>query len=107
MGLISTELVINSLKHAFPSHRHGKIIVDYQSHGPNWTLSVSDNGVGMPANPTSKPGLGTNIVQALAKQLKAHIQVTSNAPGTRVSIIHAHLAAVEDELDEVAKGAAI
>src|SRR6185503_11546103 len=48
LGLIVTELVINALKHAFPGHRPGKIVVDYKSHGPNWTLSVSDNGIGMP-----------------------------------------------------------
>ena len=35
-GLIVTELVINALKHAFPDDRHGKIKVDYSSHGPNW-----------------------------------------------------------------------
>jgi len=63
LGLIVTELVINALKHAFPGGRHGKIMVGYQTHGPNWTLSVKDNGVGMPADPTSAtPGLGTSIV---------------------------------------------
>jgi two-component sensor histidine kinase len=44
--------------------------VDYRSKGPNWTLSVGDDGVGMPADPAeAKPGLGTSIVDALAKQL--------------------------------------
>ena len=48
LGLIVTELVINALKHAFPGHRSGKITVQYASHGPNWTMSVSDNGIGVP-----------------------------------------------------------
>jgi len=108
MGLITTELVINALKHAFPGHKHGKIDVNYQSHGPNWVLSVSDNGVGMPTDPASvKPGLGTNIVQALAKQLAAHIQVTANAPGTKVSIVHTQLAIVDDEAEEASEGSAV
>jgi len=50
LGLIVTELVINPLKHAFPRHRAGKIVVRYESHGRNWTLSVSDNGIGIRAN---------------------------------------------------------
>lgn len=96
LGLIVTELVINALKHAFPGHRGGKIVVDYESHGPNWTMSVSDNGIGMLAAPEgAKPGLGTNIVEALAKRLDAIVQVASANPGTAVSIVHAKIAAVQ------------
>jgi two-component sensor histidine kinase len=95
LGLIVTELVINALKHAFPGHRGGKIIVNYGSHGPNWTMSVSDNGIGMRVDPESaKPGLGTNIVEALAKRLDAKVQLAGANPGTAVSIVHAQIAAV-------------
>jgi two-component sensor histidine kinase len=95
LGLIVTELVINALKHAFPGHRAGKIVVKYGSHGPNWILSVSDNGIGMPRDLVSgKPGLGTNIIEALAKRLDAKVQVASADPGTVVSIVHAQLAIV-------------
>jgi two-component sensor histidine kinase len=90
LGLIVTELVINALKHAFPGRRHGKIIVGYGATGPAWTLSVGDNGVGMPKDSaSSKPGLGTSIVSALAQQLGARVRVASAKPGTTVSIIHA------------------
>jgi two-component sensor histidine kinase len=58
MGLITTELLINALKHAFPGHKRGTITVAYHSNGPSWVLSVSDNGVGMPIDPESlKPAL--------------------------------------------------
>jgi len=98
LGLIVTELAINALKHAFPGGRRGKIVVGYQSRGPNWTLSVGDNGVGMPKDAASAtPGLGTNIVEALANQLRARIEIADARPGTTVSIIHRHIAAVEDE----------
>src|SRR6202041_4156442 len=64
LGLIVTELVINALKHAFPDDRIGKILVDYHARGPNWNLSVSDDGVGMPAEPgIARAGLGPRIVQ--------------------------------------------
>lgn len=89
LGLIVTELVINALKHAFPGHRAGRITVKYASWGPNWTLSVSDNGIGMPpASENGKPGLGTNIVEALAKRLDAEVNLAGAHPGTVVSIVH-------------------
>ncbi|MDZ4321756.1 MAG: sensor histidine kinase [Phenylobacterium sp.] len=107
LGLIVTELEINSLKHAFPGGRHGRITVSYHGHGPNWTLSVADDGVGMPKDPASAtPGLGTSIVEALARQLKARVQVTAGHPGTTVSIVHAQLAAVNSDA-AVATGHAV
>ena len=103
LGLIVTELVINALKHAFPAGRHGKITVDYHARGPNWTLSVGDDGVGMAENPAhATPGLGTSIIEALAKQLQARVQVSNAKPGTSVAIIHNQIAIVEDKPTESA-----
>ena len=90
LGLIVTELVINALKHAFPHHRKGRILVEYHSDGPAWTLSVRDTGIGMPVTPDAvRPGLGTGIVEALAKQFGATVDVAAANPGTMVSIVHA------------------
>jgi len=63
--------------------------VDYRSEGHNWTLSVEDDGVGMPKGkaPAATPGLGTSLVEALARQLQATIKVTDGNPGTIVSVI--------------------
>lgn len=89
IGLIVTELVINALKHGFPGHRHGKIKVSYEGHGPGWTLIVADDGVGIPTGPEApKPGLGTGIVEALVRQLHAETRVADGAPGTTISISH-------------------
>ena len=89
LGLIVTELVINALKHAFAGGRDGKIAVDYRGSGGDWTLSIADNGVGMPKNADdAKPGLGTSIVEALANQLQAEVKVADGHPGTKVSIVH-------------------
>ncbi|MDQ0463516.1 two-component sensor histidine kinase [Caulobacter ginsengisoli] len=95
LGLIVTELVINALKHAFPGGRAGKVTVDYHARGPNWTLAVSDNGVGMPADPKATPGLGSSIVEALARQLKGEVHSAPAKPGTTVSIVHRQLGVVE------------
>lgn len=88
LGLIVTELVINSLKHAFPDRtRLGRITVGYCSERSGWTLSVEDDGVGMPRDHAArKPGLGTGIVDALAKQFGASVTITDTNPGTRVAI---------------------
>jgi two-component system, sensor histidine kinase PdtaS len=88
LGLIVTELVINALKHAFPDDRGGNISVSYQSHGPEWTLRVEDDGIGMPGTENATGGLGTSLINALAKQLRARVEIANKNPGTVVSIIH-------------------
>lgn len=90
LGLIVTELVINALKHAFPDRdKEGEILVDYRAQGAGFVLTVSDNGVGIAASaqPTA-PGLGTGIVDALARHLGATVQTTDAGPGTKVSIVN-------------------
>lgn len=92
LGLIVTELIINALKHAFPGRmQRGEILVDYSAQGSDWTLTVSDDGVGRPAK--AEPGLGTGIVEALAKQLQAIVEISDAHPGTVVAIVHAEPAA--------------
>lgn len=89
LGLVVTELVINALKHAFPDGRSGHIVVRYKVAGADWTLSVSDDGMGMPTGlAPAKAGLGTSIVQALAKQLGAVVRVSDAHPGTIIALVH-------------------
>lgn len=90
LGLIVTELVINSLKHALPGDREGNIFVRYNSTGAGWQLSVSDTGVGTRESlADAKPGLGTSIVEALASQLDATLSVESENPGVIIKVTHA------------------
>lgn len=97
LGLIVTELVINALKHAFPNGRPGRIVVAYRSDGRDWTLSVGDDGIGMPKGTAiTTPGLGTSIITALAAQLRARIEVTDADPGALVSIVHTDNASICD-----------
>lgn len=103
MGLVVTELVINALKHAFPENRHGKIWVDYAVQPDGWSLSVTDDGVGMPKiGKDANAGLGTSIVQALAKQLDALITVAGQSPGTLVTLTHVALQPGEVPVDHPA-----
>ena len=90
LGLIVTELLINALKHAFPRPTAADaVVVRYEADGAEWTLSVSDNGIGRPSGGNAaKGGLGTSLVKALAQQLGAQIETTVGPPGMRVSIVH-------------------
>ena len=89
LGLITTELVINALKHAFPDGRAGKVTVTFAARGASWTLGVSDDGAGMRLAPDAAVGgLGSSIVQALARQLAARVEVADSPPGVTVSVVH-------------------
>jgi PAS domain S-box-containing protein len=90
IGLIVTELLINAVKHAFPNGRSGNIRVKYDASGPEWRLSVSDDGVGRETKdgPPAAAGLGTSIVEALAHQLDARVEISSAPQGTTVSVVH-------------------
>jgi two-component sensor histidine kinase len=96
IGLIVTELVINSLKHAFDeTTKDGVITVTYDGSGTDWQLAVADNGSGKPDGAFAHPktGLGTSVVKALARQLDAQVVTLSCASGTKVSVTHATFAA--------------
>lgn len=91
IGLIVTELVLNALKHAFPDNRADcAIVVSYEVNGSDWRLTVSDNGIGKSdiTWPPIKSGLGTGIVQALANQLDARVNISSGSTGTSVVVTH-------------------
>jgi two-component sensor histidine kinase len=81
-GLIVTELVSNSLKHAFPGGRGGEVAVSLQSDDQGeYCLTVRDNGVGLPPglDPRESPSLGLQLVGTLAGQLRATLDVHGDA----------------------------
>lgn len=92
IGLIVTELVMNALKHAFPGGKpDAAIVVSYKVAGPDWKLTISDNGIGKPdvSASNTKPGLGTSLVKALTRQLDSVVDIVSGPGGTAVSVTHA------------------
>jgi two-component sensor histidine kinase len=90
LGLLVAELVINALKHAFPDGRTGEILVAYEVGEGGWTLSVTDNGIGRPPPaPGQRVGLGTAVINSLARRLYARVELSDAAPGSRVAIVGA------------------
>ncbi|WP_347157165.1 two-component regulator propeller domain-containing protein [Pontibacter chitinilyticus] len=89
LGLIVNELVSNTLKYAFPAEQCGLLHICLQcNHNQQYTLTVSDNGKGLPKDflPTQKQSFGLQLVMALSKKLNGDIHF-SNDYGTK-SILH-------------------
>ena len=87
-GLIINELISNALKHAFPDKKHGTINIRlYYTNEHEIQLTISDNGVGIPAEIDyhSTRSLGLNIVTTLVRQLKGSIELDRSC-GTEFSI---------------------
>ncbi|HVN48716.1 MAG TPA: histidine kinase dimerization/phosphoacceptor domain -containing protein [Bacteroidota bacterium] len=87
-GLIVGELVSNSLKHAFPNNRSGKVFVSMVHIDPKTIrLSVVDDGIGFDAHPeTASHSLGWELVRTLAGQLGGSLHIL-NTTGTHVQLI--------------------
>ena len=76
-GLIINELVSNALKYAFPQQA-GEIAIELHWVGEETiVLTVSDNGIGLPANfeQTQTNSLGLKLVSDLVNQLKGTIEL--------------------------------
>jgi len=91
-GLIINELVSNSLKHAFPQGRNGKIIVKFHKIKDKYVLMVGDNGIGSLEKSVleSSKKLGFNLVKSLIKQLDASLEILESE-GTLYRITFAEL----------------
>ncbi len=89
-GLIINELVSNCLKYAFPSGRPGEVSICLKSDKDMITLTVEDNGVGMPAdlNGPAAKSLGLSLVFNLVKQIKGHMAI-DHSSGTKFKITFA------------------
>lgn len=86
VALIAGELVANALKHAFPRGRRGRIHVRLSPDGAGRALlSVSDDGVGLPAAAARGRTLGLRLVDELAAELGGTV-VTVRGDGTCVSL---------------------
>jgi two-component sensor histidine kinase len=70
------EMVSNSIKHAFPEGK-GNIGVKLKYDEENYTLTVSDNGIGLPedVDPFESSSLGLKLVNSLSIQLEGELTV--------------------------------
>jgi two-component sensor histidine kinase len=77
-GMIITELVSNSLKHAFSESQQGEVFVTIETlHGTDIMIEVTDDGVGLPAEFAIEGArsFGLQLVRNLVAELKGQIRV--------------------------------
>ncbi len=87
-GQIISELVSNSLKHAFPNGQSGNVEVSLRlGDGGKIKLTVADDGKGLPEgfDPEQSETMGMELIHALAMQLGGVTEI-DGANGTRVRI---------------------
>ncbi|MDO8870178.1 MAG: histidine kinase dimerization/phosphoacceptor domain -containing protein [Methanobacteriaceae archaeon] len=74
-GLIINEIVSNSLKHAFPSGKSGKITVKMHQDDDEYVLIVGDDGIGfIDESELESATLGLTLINSLVDQLDGDIE---------------------------------
>lgn len=89
LALIVCEAVTNSMKYAFAPGASGVITLSVQQVGPKVEIIVCDDGGGLPEGftLTTATGLGTKIISALSRQIRAEVRYETKPPGTCLTII--------------------
>jgi len=85
IGMVVTELVTNAARYAFPDQRSGRIRISMTLGDQRATLTVEDDGIGLPMefDPVKSPTLGLKLVLALAEQLGSKLELL---PGNGTAI---------------------
>lgn len=86
-GLIINELASNALKYAFPADTKGEVNIMFARADHQYTLCVSDTGVGLPPdfNPDQGKSLGMKLIRMLTTQLNGEMECR-NGVGTTFQI---------------------
>ncbi len=88
LALVASELVQNSIKHAFVGRDRGEIRVILSRVEEDHLLEVCDDGVGSNARRSERKGLGMEIVETLVhNDLEGEFTTTASANGTCVRVL--------------------
>ncbi|MDR3668589.1 MAG: histidine kinase dimerization/phosphoacceptor domain -containing protein [Ignavibacteriaceae bacterium] len=76
-GLITNEIISNSIKHAFPGNRTGTITLSLTKFSRKNKLVISDNGIGLPEkmDVANNNSFGLLLINTLADQLNGTLEV--------------------------------
>ncbi|MBL4650236.1 MAG: hypothetical protein JKY03_10925 [Aureispira sp.] len=84
LGLLSNEIITNSLLHGIPKGKKGKIYIRIEEkEGRDFNLSIGDNGIGCPKGLTlnNVQTLGLSLVRKLTRQLSGSIDKDNSKKG--------------------------
>ena len=94
VGLVFTELLLNSIKHAFPGGQKGTIQLKIKNTDNRIQINISDNGTGKidPKLDTLKSSVGLGLVRdIIEKQLSGKVEyITNNGFMTKLTIPNMH-----------------
>ncbi|MEO6831933.1 MAG: sensor histidine kinase [Chitinophagaceae bacterium] len=79
LGLIVTEVIANSIKHAFTQGVPAIIDISGKSQEEYFVLTIKDNGKGMDLQRESNDSLGLLLIELLCKQIKAKLTRENNS----------------------------
>jgi two-component sensor histidine kinase len=86
LGLILNEAITNSIKYAFPGNRKGLIFISLSNTSPDhYLLTISDNGIGMPADARKTGSLGMSLMKGLSEDLDGEFSIENNN-GTTIKV---------------------
>lgn len=87
VGLITNELLTNSLKYAFTDQQKGTVSISLtRSSAESLLLEIADDGIGKQANALAKgTGFGTQLIELLTRQLDG-VLTYENRQGTLVKL---------------------
>jgi two-component sensor histidine kinase len=96
LALIVNELITNAIQHSRPQGESGNVHIVLKNYADNFSICVSDPGEGPPAAQsagrlgTRHAGLGTRIVETLARQINATLAKERSANGYEVTVTVPH-----------------
>lgn len=84
IGIILNELLTNIMKYAFVGKKAGRIKIIFKLNNNYITLTIQDNGVGLPVDFDIKKqkGFGIDLIRMLTEQLEGEFTM-ENFNGTR------------------------
>ena len=79
-GMIISEILSNSIRHAFPDEMKGNISISFSVYEDQYSLVIADNGIGFPddVDIKSNKSIGFILINTLITQLKGKLTINSN-----------------------------